>query len=209
MLNKELANSKLFWDRYEWRLQDEFAYPALEAQPIKMKITKDIALLIETGDDFSYLSLLFEEKGKEIVEIAWDDEAYGHPFALRIEEWGLLSLYLAARHYTEVWIPGLLLERFVGYSSRSELEEILKQGLEMRQLSGLYTPKELEDWSKHPMLKAETHWESVDRKWQLQEPYGWVLEGQDAYSLRNVDNPVFPYEAWNRMIATLQTGISR
>jgi len=87
MLDKKLANSKKFWARYEWRLQDEFAYSALEDHPIKMKITEEAALLIDTGDDFPYLSLLFAENEEAPLEIAWDDEAYCHPFVLRMEEW--------------------------------------------------------------------------------------------------------------------------
>ncbi|MFF2089853.1 hypothetical protein [Paenibacillus sp. NPDC058174] len=203
MLNKKLANSKKFWARYEWRLQDDFTYSALEDHPIKMNITEEAALLIDTGDDFSYLSLLFEEKGKELLEIAWDDEAYFHPFVLRMEEWELLSRHIAAQHNTEQWIPALLLQRFVGYSSLSELKAVIRLGMEMRQQSGLYTPTELENWPEHPMLKDETLLNSIDRKWLLEAPYGWILEGKDSYSLRNADNPDFPYNAWNRMIAGL------
>jgi len=209
MLDKKLANSKKFWARYEWRLRDEFAYATLEDHPIKMKITEEASLLIDTGDDFSYLSLLFEEKGEELLEIAWDDEAYCHPFVLRMEEWELLSQHIAAQHHIELWIPALLLQRFVGYSSRSELEAIIKLGMEMRQLSGLYEVTELEYWPTHPMLEAETLWDSIDRNWRKQAPYGWIFEGQDAYSLRNAGNPDFPFVIWNRMIAALQTGMSK
>lgn len=201
MLDNRFANSKAFWARYEWRLQDDFSYPDLEDEPIRMKVTEEASLLVETGDDFSYISLLFEEKGQEELEIAWDDEGHFHPFVLRIEEWNALSKRIAANYGTEVWIPGLLLQRFVGFTSRSELEAIMEQGKALRKQSGLYTEAEIDNWPQHPVQTHEGFWESVDRKWRLQEPYGWVFEGEDAYSLRIADNPDFPYEVWNRMIA--------
>lgn len=203
MLNAELANSPTFWARYEWRLMDDFSYPALEDEPIRMKVTEESCLLLDTGDDFSYISLLFEEDG-EAVEIGWEDEAYFHPFVLRIEEWQSLYKQIAVNYNTAKWIPGLLLQRFVGFTSRLECQAITEEGLALRKQSGLYSEQELVNWPAHPLLTDETYWENTDRKWLLAAPHGWVMEGQEAYSLRTSNNPVFPYEAWNRMIAKLQ-----
>lgn len=208
MLNKKLATAKIFWDRYEWRLQDDFSYRSLEDRPIRMKVTQDASLLLDTGDDFSYISLGFEEKGKEEVEIAWDDEGHPHPYVMRMDEWKLLSRRIAAQHKTDIWIPALLLMRFVGFSTRTELEAIVEQGSAMRRLSGLYTEEELQGLTTHELLQDLGYWSAMDRQWQFQEPYGWTLSGEDAYSLRGggADNPGFPFDAWNRMIASVGTG---
>ncbi|NET09773.1 MAG: hypothetical protein F6K16_34750 [Symploca sp. SIO2B6] len=40
--------------------------------------------------------------------------------------------------------------------------------------------------------------------WEHHAQYGWVLEGWDAYSLRNADNPDYPFDEWNMLIANIQ-----
>ncbi|WP_340024642.1 hypothetical protein MHI24_05885 [Paenibacillus sp. FSL K6-1096] len=206
MLDLTLAHDKTFWARYDWRLQDDFAYPELEEEPISLPVTDEVSLVLETGDDFSYISLLLEDGEGELTEIAWDDEAHFHPFVLRLDEWQRLSQQTAARTGVPEWIPALLLQRFVGYDSPAELEAIVRQGMEMRQLSGLYSADELAAWPAHPLLAEPYLWDRLDRHWREQPPYGWVCEGEDAYSLRSAGNPDFPFGAWNRILGNLDGG---
>lgn len=203
MLDLTLMHDKTFWARYEWRLQDDFAYPELEEEPVRLPVTDQAGLVIETGDDFSYISLLLEEEDEDLIEIAWDDEAHFHPFVLRMDEWQRLSQQSAARAGMPEWIPALLLQRFTGYDSPAELKTIVRQGMEMRRQSGLYSADELAAWPAHPLLDNPSLWDRLDRRWSEQPPYGWVCEGEDAYSLRAVGNPDFPFDAWNRMLASL------
>ena len=206
MLNLTLAHDETFWARYEWRLQDDFAYPELEEEPIRLPVTDEASLVLETGDDFGYISLLLEDEDGELIEIAWDDEAHFHPFVLRMDEWERLTRETAARAGVPEWIPVLLLQRFVGYDTPAELEAIVRRGMEMRRLSGLYSADELAAWPMHPLLADPPLWDRLDRRWREQPPYGWVCEGEDAYSLRSPDNPDFPFGAWNRMLAALDGG---
>ena len=203
MMDLALAQDKKFWARYEWRLQDDFAYSELEEEPIRLPVTDEADLVLDTGEDFAYISLMFDAGDEEMIEIAWDDEAHFHPFVLRMEEWQGLSRQIASRAGVPEWIPALLLQRFVGYDSPAELEAILRRGMELRRLSGLYTADELAAWPEHPLLAQPSLWDKLDRRWREQPPYGWVFEGEDAYSLRIAGNPDFPFDAWNRMLASL------
>ncbi|GBF73836.1 hypothetical protein PA598K_02159 [Paenibacillus sp. 598K] len=203
MMDLALAQDKKFWARYEWRLQDDFAYQELEEEPIRLPVTDEVDLVLDTGEDFSYISLMIDDGDEEMIEIAWDDEAHFHPFVLRMEEWQRLSRQISSRAGVPEWIPALLLQRFVGYDSPGELEAILRQGMELRRLSGLYTADELAAWPEHPFLAQPSLWDKLDRRWREQPPYGWVFEGEDAYSLRIAGNPDFPFDAWNQMLASL------
>lgn len=204
MLQSDLAQSRIFWDRYEWPLEDDFSYECLDGQPIRMDVTEDIALLLDPGDDFCYISLALQENDDEDIEIAWDDQAHFHPFVLRSQEWKRLATHLAKKNDTEIWIPALLLRRFVGVESYNDYVSVLAWELDMRRVSGLFTEEELQSWPKLMEFEDPKFWENYDRKWFLKEPYGWVFEGSTAYSLRQSENPSFPFEAWNRMMDTLR-----
>ncbi|RJX40497.1 hypothetical protein D3P09_00275 [Paenibacillus pinisoli] len=203
MMPKELFYSRTFWDRYHWGLQDDFSYEMLEDNPIHFQLTDDHALLLDPGDDFAYISLSFQDEAEEEIEIAWDDEAQFHPNVLRWSEYKTIVGRIAEEHELESWIPALLLRRFVSLQSMDELQDISAWELEMRRASGLYTESELREWFEESMAKAEEEWESIDRTWVCREPFGWIVEGDDAYSLRQSDNTAFPFQQWNLMLAEL------
>lgn len=203
MLPEQLAYSRLFWDRYEWRRQDDFAYEFLEDHPVPMKVSGEFTLLLDPGEDFCYISLEFLEQGKEGVEVAWDDEGHFHPYVFRVEELQAVSERIARLHQVPVWIPGLLLRRFVGIDpvNEQERESALQWELELRRQSGLYKEEEL-DAVIHPTSRpaAGLHTGKSGRSWRFQSPYGWIMEGEDAYSLRHPDCAFFPFAGWNRML---------
>jgi hypothetical protein len=204
LLQSDLAQSRIFWDRYEWRLEDDFSYECLKDQPIRMDVTDHIALLLDPGDDFCYVSLALQERNNEDIEIAWDDQAHFHPFVLRFEEWKLISAHLAQKYETEIWIPSLLLRRFVGVESCTNYDSVFAWELHMRRISGLFTEEELQCWPRQKEFEDPKFWESYDRKWVHKEPYGWVFEGSTAYSLRQSKSPSFPFEAWNTMMNAIK-----
>lgn len=204
LLPKQLARSRTFWDRYEWRLQDDFSYERFEEQPIRMRLTPQASLVLDPGDDFLYISLCFQERGKEEIEIAWDDEAHFHPYVLRVDEWQAIAAHTARMHKTDMWIPGLLLRRFVGVDSAEALAAVTALELDMRRDSELYTAEELEAWPIPEPYRDPAFWDTCGRKWMRRDPWGWIFVGEDAYSLRRPENPDFPFEAWNRMIRETQ-----
>ncbi|MFD0715356.1 hypothetical protein [Paenibacillus sp. GCM10027626] len=203
MIQKKLFYSKKFWDRYFWDLHDEFSYEILEDNPIRFHLTENDTLLLDPGEDLAYISLGFQYKGEEELEIAWDDEAHFHPFVLRFNEFQTIVDKIAAVHEVEAWIPALLLRRFVGIESFAELQTISAWELGMRKTSGLFTEDELHTWFEKSKHVDEKFWNNCDNKWNYQEPFGWVFEGNDAYSLRNSANSYFPFQQWNRMLAEL------
>lgn len=206
MLLDQLAYSRLFWDRYEWRVEDDFAYEALEDQPTVMKLTEQYSVWLDPGEDLGYISFGLQETGKEAIELAWDDQGHFHPYILRYGEWCAIAKRVALVHQVPAWIPGLLLRRFVGIDPGKEEErlEVQQQELEWRRLSGLFAEEELKQ-VMHITSRPISEWASSvpDRKWQFREPYGWIMEGEDAYSLRQPANAGFPFAEWNQMIAAL------
>lgn len=203
MIRKQLYYSKKFWDRYFWDLYDEFSYEILEDNPIRFHLTENDTLLLDPGEDFAYISLGFQHKDEDELEIAWDDEAHFHPFVLRFNEFQTIVDKIAAVHEVEVWIPALLLRRFVGIESFAELQTISAWEFGIRRTSGLFTEDELHAWLEKSKHDDGTFWNNCDRKWNYQESFGWVFEGNDAYSLRNPANNYFPFQQWNRMLADL------
>ena len=203
MIQKELFSSKKFWDRYFWNLHDEFSYEILGDNPFRFHLTENHTLLLDPGEDLAYISLSFQYKAEDELEIAWDDEAHFHPFVLRFHEFQVMVDKIAAVDDLEKWIPALLLRRFVGIESFAELQTISAWELEMRKASGLFTEDELHAWFEKSKQDHENFWDNCDRKWSYQEPFGWVFEGNDAYSLRSSANSHFPFEQWNRMLAEL------
>lgn len=205
MMPTELFYSRTFWDRYNWQLQDDFSYEMLEDNPIHFQLTDDHALLLDPGDDFAYISLSFQYEEEEEIEIAWDDEAQFHPNVLRWNEHKTIVGRIAEVHGLEPWIPALLLRRFVSLQSMDELQEISAWELEMRRASGLYTESELQEWLEESRAKAEEDADRIDRTWICREPFGWIVEGEDAYSLRHSDNTTFPFQQWKLMMAELDS----
>lgn len=203
MIQKKLFSSKKFWDRYFWNLHDEFSYGILEDNPIRFHLTEYDTLLLDPGEDLAYISLAYQYKTENELEIAWDDEAHFHPFVLRFTELQAIVDKIAAVHNVEKWVPALLLRRFVGIESFAELQTISAWELEMRKTSGLFTEDELHAWFEKSKQDHENFWNDCDRKWSYQEPTGWGFEGNDAYSLRNANNSHFPFQQWNRMLAEL------
>ncbi|MFF2890162.1 hypothetical protein [Paenibacillus sp. NPDC057967] len=203
MIPSELLYSRTFWDRYFWQLQDDFSYEMLEDNPIHFQLTEEHVLLLDPGDDFSYISLSFQYEDEEEIEIAWDDEAHFHPNVLRWSEYKAIVTRIAEAHEIDSWIPALLLRRFVGIQSMDELQAVSAWELEMRKASGLYAEAELKEWFEQSIVQAEEDWVNIDRRWVYREPLGWVVEGEDAYSLRNSDNTPFPFPQWNQMLTDL------
>lgn len=203
MIMKNVFYSKTFWERYFWKLQDEFSYEFHEDDPLRFQLTAQDTLLLDPGEDLSYISLGYQYKGEEEIEIAWDDEAYFHPFVMRFNEFLAIVDQIAAVNQIEAWIPALLLRRFVGIESYSEFQKVSAWEFDKRKISGLFTEDELQEWLEESKHLDEAYWNDISRKWSYQEPYGWVLEGEDAYSLRNSANRSFPFQKWNRMLAEL------
>lgn len=201
-MNKALY-TKTFWERYFWELQDEFSYEFLEDNPIRFRLTAQDTLLLDPGEDLSYISLGYRYKKEEEIEIAWDDEAHFHPYVLRFNELLAIVERIAAVHQIETWIPALLLRRFVAIESLAEFQTVSAWEFGMRQASGLFTEDELQEWLEKNKHLDEAYWNGRSGKWSDQEPYGWVFEGEDAYSLRNPANDSFPFQQWNRMLAEL------
>lgn len=195
--------TKTFWERYFWKLQDEFCYEFFEDNPLRFQLTANDALLLDPGEDLAYISLGYQYKDEEGIEIAWDDEAYFHPFVMRFNEFLAIVDQIAAVHHIEAWIPALLLRRFVGIESFAEYHKVSAWELDMRKTSGLFTEDELDEWLEESKHLDEAYWHEFNKEWKFQEPYGWVFEGEDANSLRNSVNSSFPFQKWNRMLAEL------
>ncbi|WP_229106713.1 hypothetical protein [Paenibacillus sp. 1001270B_150601_E10] len=200
---KNVFYTKTFWERYFWKLQDEFTYDTFEDNPIHFQLTAQDALLLDPGEDFAYISLGYQHKDEEEIEIAWDDEAHFHPFVMRCHEYQAIVNQISAEHQLEAWIPALLLRRFVGVGDFAEFQMIMAWELDMRKASGLFTEAEMQDWLEESKQWDEDYWNGCNATWKYQERYGWVYEGEDAYSLRNSANPSFPFLKWNRMLAEL------
>lgn len=200
---KKVFYTKTFWERYFWKLQDEFSYEFLEDNPLRFRLTAQDTLLLDPGEDLSYISLSYQYKNEEEIEIAWDDEAHFHPFVMRFNELLAIVDQIAAAHQIETWIPALLLRRFVGIESFAEFQTVSAWEFDIRKTSGLFTDDELQEWLEESKHIDEAYWNDCYRKWSYREPYGWVFEGEDAYSLRNSANGSFPFQEWKRMLAEL------
>lgn len=203
MKMKKVFYTKTFWERYFWKLQDEFSYEFLEDNPLCFRLTAHDTLLLDPGEDLSYISLGYQYKNEEEIEIAWDDEAHFHPFVMRFNELLAIVDQIAAVHQIDTWIPALLLRRFVGIESFAEFQTVSAWEFEIRKKSGLFTDDEIQEWLEESKHMDEAYWNDCYRKWSYREPYGWVFEGEDAYSLRNSANGSFPFQEWNRMLAEL------
>jgi len=196
--------TKIFWERYFWKLHDEFSYELFEDNPLCFQLTEDDALLLDLGEDLAYISLGYQYEDEEEIEIAWDDEAYFHPFVMRFNEYLAIVDQIAAAHQVEAWIPALLLRRFVGIENYAEFQTVTAWEFDIRKTSGLFTEDELHEWLEESKQLDEAYWNDCFRKWNFQQPYGWVFEGEDAYSLRNSENHSFPFQKWNNMLDELK-----
>ncbi|MFF2481408.1 hypothetical protein [Paenibacillus sp. NPDC058071] len=199
MHHQELFYSKTFWERYYWQVQDDFAYEMFDDHPIRFQLTEHDALLLDPGEDFAYISLIYQHKDEDELEIAWDDEAHFHPFVFRFSEYQTIVYQIAEKNNIEVWIAALLLRRFVGSDNAAEQQAIDEYEMDMRKKSGLFTEDEWNERFEERVLFDEV----LDRKWAYRLPYGWVLEGEDAYSLRSPANDGFPFQQWNRLLTEL------
>jgi len=203
LIQNKIFYSKIFWDRYFWNLHDDFSYEFLEDNPIRFQLTENDTLLLDPGEDFAYISLSYQYKDEDELEIAWDDEGHFHPFVMRFNEYQTIIDRITALHKVEKWIPALLLRRFVGIESFAELQRISAWEIDLRKTSGLFTEDELHTLIEKSKHDVDNFWNKCDRKWNYKEPFGWVFEGDDAYSLRNSANSLFPFQRWNRMLVEI------
>ncbi|RXZ79944.1 hypothetical protein EBB07_20500 [Paenibacillaceae bacterium] len=192
-------HNKQFWTDFLWLTAEDRTYPELENAIVSLPITDRLMLQLELDEDFSLLSLLLVERSKEEgVEIAWDDEAHPHPFALRLEELDAISD--AASRYPGYngpsALPFLLLFRFTAVLPEEwhRFETKLTAAFNSLQL---FTAEELGELIAHI-----THMKFLDFHW-IHTGQNWVLVGDDAYSLRNHHNDQFPFAQLEEIIQSL------
>ncbi|MEI7024404.1 hypothetical protein [Paenibacillus sp. y28] len=132
----------------------------------------------------------------EALELGWDDQAHFHPYVFRWEELEIICRYLGKRpeFIVNPVVPLLLLYRFAPVTAADD-EARIRQLLKAAWSSlGLFTDSEIET------IIGKTVPKRGDLHWAPHAEFGWVLEGEAAYSLRWAEHDRFPFAQLQELV---------
>jgi hypothetical protein len=201
MKRKPLTDSRVlaalaetrFWTEYFYLTEDDTRFPELRNCSIDIDVSVDCSLLlaIDTRPMVQTLYLATPSLRKP-VQLGWNDQAHPVADVFRWEELEGTCLALSNRHRELVHpgIPLLLLCLFTplvpSHSHAARRNEIALAAKRVAKFSDSQFQSlcdELIDTDRQR-----------DMRWRRSER-GWVIDGEDAYSLRNNGNTKFPFAA--------------
>ena len=164
-------------------------------------------LRLQFDPRFLEFNLSLCDSAENRAELAWDDQAAGHPDVLR---WGELDLICrcVARLDTRFPHPGLpllLLYRFAPLTMSEDCEWAI--GLVRRAWIGLrlFTAEQIDQFIKLSDSREDGfEWRmDVEKGWYLHQEEG-VRYKRDLYTLRHPDNSAFPFARLNAGLKAAQ-----
>lgn len=203
---KELAADPDFWNAFhfwEWH-EDLREFPQLDGCLCRFSVGAGSALTLSLDPGFGYLSLSLESPLLSApVEVGWDDQAHFHPDVLRWSELEAICTAVAAtEHDAHPGLPLLLLSRFAPICVGDDVEFIVDRLAAAWRAVAPGVPTRV----------VRTRIEDLDRRraafeWSREPEVGWVPKPgrKGLHSLRSVQNPEFPFKAWNEFIAQAES----
>jgi hypothetical protein len=203
---KYIFTRKIFWKDYFWMTESfERVYPPL-ISPLTLPITDDVGFILRINHQMLIVELeIYHPSLPEPQEIAWDDQAYWHPFVLRWGELKNLCRFLSQKHSYPYSLLFLLLFRFAAITEEEDEKEIKQEIQTAFRSLDLFTESEISLFWTDTRISSDLEMRDL-RYWERHPQFGWELLGEDAYSLRRHRNPKFPYQVLNELLSKVEKG---
>jgi hypothetical protein len=203
---RSLARTRRFWTDFFWETDSgSNAYPELAGCTIELPLASGYGLSLSLDAGLCYFSLGFFSPETETIEIAWDDQAHWHPHVLRWQELELICRTIALQdaELPHPGLPLLLLHRFVPICEGDDIDLIVPMLESAMQQLAAFSAAEIAAFIERADAR-DAHF-----RWRYDGAVrGWCLEQADdegtargLYTLRNAQNPDFPFAKWTQMLS--------